>query len=144
MSAVFDVVGGIIEAIIAILEAIASAIAAIFEAIPAVLGALSEVAGIVVQIFEDLVGVLAAVPKVLDGIVQAMPGQIALYASWTGVQLVLLAYLPTFALIINGLFFIYTIYGLVQGAQEVFGAPTLVAAGIAGGILALNVYLAFA
>lgn len=126
----------------AILEAIASAASALIEIAPTIAEALVTIAGAFVMVLEFGGHMLGALPKIFDGAMGAIPAQIVAYAGWTAVQVVSVALFPTYALAINGLFLIYTIVGLVQGADDVLGAPTFVAAGIAAVIFALNLYLA--
>jgi len=141
VSAVFDMLEAIVEVIMAIVEAIASGISALIEAAPAVVEVLGVIAGATLAVLEVGGQVLGAFPKILDGTMKAILGQIVAYAGWTAVQVALVAFFPTYGLAINGLFLVYTIIGLVQGADNVFGAPTLVAAGIGACVFALNMYL---
>ncbi len=116
MSAVFSIIEGIVQVLIEIVEGLAQVLGYIVEA-------------------------LAAIPQVVGGIGQAVPYQLIVYVFWFSVEAVLVALFPSFALLITIGFFLFTIYGLLQGLQDILGAPTAALSVIAALVLAFNVYL---
>lgn len=134
MSAVFSIIEGIIEAILAVIEAIATGIQAIIEVIPTVFEGIAQVVGVIPQVIEGI-------GQVVEGMGQVIPNQLVLYIFWFVIEASFVAFFPVYALLITVGFFIFTIYGLLQGVGDILGAPTAVVAALAFAALAGNAYL---
>lgn len=119
MSAIFSIVEGIVQVIVAILEALG-------------------------QVVSGIAAALSAIPQIIEGIGQVIPTQVMIYTFWFVIEAALIAFFPAYALWITVGFLLFTIFGLWQGVQEILGAPTVVLAVIALAALGVNLYLFFA
>jgi hypothetical protein len=60
------------------------------------------------------------------------------------VEAAIIAFFPSYALLITVGFFLFTIYGLIRGVGDILGTPTALAAFLAFVALVVNVYLILA
>jgi len=81
------------------------------------------------------------ISDVLDGILNTIPQLLQSYVGWFVLQAVLIALVPTVAILFNLAFFVITLVGLKSDAEDILGAPTIVAAILAFFTLAFNVWL---
>ena len=134
MSAVFSIIEGVFQAIIAVIEAIATGVEVIIEVIPQVFDGVAQIVGVIPLI-------VAGIGQVVEGTGQVVSSQFVGYILWFIIETFFIAFFPGYALFITVTFLLFTIYGLLRGAADILGAPTLVAAALAFVALAVNVYL---